>query len=235
QEKMPLIRIDMSEYQHAGQFIRFIGYGKQVGKLVKEVREQPFSVILLDEIEKAHPSIFDALLGLLDEGTLTDHFGRQTNFRNTIIIMTSNLGASNQQSLGFRATDSSEAIYHSAIRKFFRPEFINRIDQVVLFNALSRENVENILHKELKELKKREGFVKQGLELSFSERLIQHLASEGFNAKYGARPLQQTIEREVIAPMAKWVLAHEKTKNKQLHLDYDQQLLVRMNKKNKKK
>ncbi|MEM0992582.1 MAG: hypothetical protein AAGI49_06070, partial [Bacteroidota bacterium] len=100
---------------------------------------------------------------------------------------------------------------------------------------LSRENVENILHKELKELKKREGFVKQGLELSFSERLIQHLASEGFNAKYGARPLQQTIEREVIAPMAKWVLAHDKAKNKQLHLDYDQQLLVRMDKKNKKK
>ncbi|MEM9885914.1 MAG: AAA family ATPase [Bacteroidota bacterium] len=226
QEKTPLIRIDMSEFQHAGHFIRFIGYGKQVGKLVKEVREKPFAVILLDEVEKAHPSIFDALLGLLDEGTLTDHFGRQTNFRNTIIIMTSNLGASNQQSLGFRATDSNEAIYHSAIRKFFRPEFINRIDQIVFFSKLSQENVYHILLKELEELKKREGFVKQGLELFFSDALIQHLSKEGFDEKYGARPLQQTIERKVVAPMAKWVLAHKEIRNRPIYLDYDKELTI---------
>lgn len=228
QEKMPLIRIDMSEFQSANQYLRFIGYGKQVGKLVKEVREKPFAVVLLDEVEKAHPSIFDALLGVLDEGTQTDHFGRMTNFRNTIIIMTSNLGASNQQSLGFKSTDSEAAIYNSAIRKFFRPEFINRIDQVIYFNALNQKNVERILLKELEELKQREGYVKQGIRLHFSEKLIQFLAKEGFDSKYGARPLQRKIEEKITAPMAKWILENEGVKEVEVLLDYQGEVVIRL-------
>jgi len=226
QENLPLIRIDMSEYQHPNQYIRFIGYGKQVGKLVKEVREKPFAVVLLDEVEKAHPSIFDALLGLLDEGILTDHFGRQTNFRNTIIIMTSNLGASNQKPVTFASTDSTDVIYHSAIRHFFRPEFINRIDNIVFFNALNQGDIEKILLKELEELKTREGYQKQGLQLKFSKQLIQHLAKVGFNEKYGARPLQKAIEREITTPMSKWILEHNTSKNQILQLDYDNKLTI---------
>lgn len=226
QKRLPLIRIDMSEFQHAHQFLRFIGIGKEVGQLVKEVREHPFAVLLLDEIEKAHPAIFDSLLTVLDEGFLLDHFGRLTNFRNTIIIMTTNLGASNRSALGFKDTTSEAARYDAAIRQFFRPEFVNRIDHVVQFNSLNQQDVERILLKELEELKQREGYEKRNLQLSFSSNLIQHIAMVGFDPKYGARPLQRSIEHNITNPMAKWMLIHGETENKSLWLDWDNGLSV---------
>jgi len=220
QQRSPLIRIDMSEFQHVGQIARFIGAGKEVGKLVQDIRERPFSVLLLDEVEKADPAIFDAFLSILDEGMLVDAFGRITNFRNTIIIMTTNLGASNRQSIGFGSGMPDEATYNSAISKYFRPEFVNRIDSVVMFNPLNSEHIHAITIKELNELKQREGFVKIGLELEFSENLLRHLAIIGFDERYGARPLQRAIEQEIVSPLARWILENPTVKNKVLELDY---------------
>ncbi|MEM7104502.1 MAG: AAA family ATPase [Bacteroidota bacterium] len=224
QKQNPLIRIDMSEFQHPSQINRFIGAGREVGKLVQDIRERPFSVLLLDEVEKADPSVFDALLTVLDEGILVDAFGRITNFRNTIIIMTTNLGASNRKSIGFSESDSPK--YQSAINAFFRPEFVNRIDSVVMFNALNAENIREITAKELDEVKLREGFVKKGLKLKFTKQLSDHIASAGFDERYGARPLQRAIEEEVIAPLARWLLDNPKIKNCELTIDFDKTLLV---------
>ncbi len=226
QRQSPLVRIDMSEFQHPGTIYRFIGTGKEVGKLVQEIRERPFSVLLLDEIEKAHPAIFDALLTVMDEGVLVDAFGRVTNFRNTVIIMTSNLGASNQKSIGFGQEDTGK--YDSAIDKFFRPEFINRIDQTVIFNSLKEADIYQITKIELAKLNKREGISKRGIKLTFTEQLCEHLSNVGFDELYGARPLQRAIEDEVVAPLSKWLLANKQARNRKLTLDYAYGLLVRI-------
>ena len=227
QQQSPLIRIDMSEFQHPGMIHRFIGSGKQVGKLVQLVREKPFSVLLLDEVEKADSSIFDALLTVLDEGRLVDAYGRVTSFRNTIIIMTTNLGASSQKSIGFSDHSSNETKYLSAISRFFRPEFVNRVDSIVFFDPLDKEAIQQITQKELSDLKRREGFVKRGLDLQFSNTLIEYLATMGFDIKHGARPLQRAIETTLVNPLANWLLQHPNTKNKTLNLDYDNGLKIR--------
>ncbi len=230
QVKTPLIRIDMSEFRYPGQIVQLIGAGRQVGKLVQEVRERPFAVLLLDEVEKAHPSVFDALLTVLDEGRLVDAYGRLTHFRNVIIIMTSNLGASNQRSLGFKDTESASTKYMSAIGQFFRPEFVNRIDGVVMFNSLTEENIQHITHKELEELSKREGFTKNNIKLEFDESIISQIASTGFDERYGARPLQRAVEREVTAPLANWMLEKGKVENCTLSLKYSDRLEVDISK-----
>ena len=228
QKRSPLIRIDMSEFQHPSQIARFIGSGREVGKLVQEIRERPFSVLLLDEVEKAAPSIFDALLTVLDEGMMVDAYGRVTNFRNTIIIMTTNLGASNQGSIGFSTKIDDESAYLSAIGNYFRPEFVNRIDQIVSFNALTADNIREITVKELNDLRKREGFVKRNLQLEFSKELIHELAKAGFDERYGARPLQRAIEQSLIAPLAKWMLEHSSIKNRTIYLDYTNELKIKI-------
>ena len=217
QRRSPLVRIDMSEFQHPAQLARFIGHGNQPGKLVQDIREKPFSVLLLDEVEKADPSVFDALLGVLDEGILVDAFGRQTHFRNAIIIMTSNLGASSRQALGFGANQGPD--YEAAIARFFRPEFVNRIDHILNFKALSQSDIEAITRKELAELGSREGFEKRGLSVDFGPRLIARLIAKGFDARYGARPLQRSIETELIAPLAHWLLKHPQVKQGKLSVE----------------
>ena len=227
QKKSPLIRIDMSEFQHPSMIYRFIGSNREVGKLVQAVREKPFSVLLLDEAEKADASIFDALLSVLDEGMLTDAYGRVTSFRNTIIILTTNLGASNQQSIGFGSTESDDKKYMSAIEKFFRPEFVNRIDRIVYFNPLDKAAIEKITLKEVAELNQREGFVKRGIHLQFEESLIAFLATIGFDARYGARPLQRAVKAQVINPMANWLLNHPTVRNQTLSLSYQEGLKVK--------
>ncbi|MCB0634870.1 MAG: ATP-dependent Clp protease ATP-binding subunit, partial [Lewinella sp.] len=226
QKKSPLIRIDMSEFQHPGQLSRLIGSGREVGQLVKEVRERPFAVILLDEIEKAAPSIFDALLTLLDEGLMVDAFGRLTDFRNTIIIMTSNLGASTTPAIGFQGTDRESTTYRSAIEKHFRPEFINRIDSVVYFNSINSEDLRKITLKELKDLSTREGFTKRNLQLIFNDPLVDHLVSIGFDKRYGARPLQRAIEQAIVKPMSYWLLEHNTDKATKLQLNWDGRLII---------
>ena len=227
QKQSPLIRIDMSEYQHPGQITRFIGSGRGTGELIKDIRERPFSVLLLDEVEKADSSIFDALLSILDEGMLVDAYGRTTNFRNTIIIMTSNLGANNKQSISYVDMSSDESNYQSAIERHFRPEFVNRIDGMVMFRSLTEKNVREITLKELEELKQREGFTKKRLNIHFSERVVDYLVSIGFDERYGARPLQRAIEQHLVSPIAQWLLENNQLENKLLMIDYQQVITIR--------
>lgn len=227
QKQSPLIRIDMSEFQYSGQIRRFIGSGKEPGKLIQDIRERPFSVLLLDEVEKASPSIFDALLTVLDEGLLVDAFGRVTNFRNTIIILTTNLGASNRQSIGFQSLSEKDTTYLTAINSFFRPEFVNRIDGIVMFNSLSQKDIYSITLKELSELKTREGFVKRNIDVQFSEKLAEYLAKSGFDERYGARPLQRMLEQTVVNPLANWLLQHPAIKNRKIFVDYDKEVFIK--------
>jgi len=226
QQKTPLIRIDMSEYQYAFQMERLIGSGREPGQLVKEVREKPFSVLLLDEIEKADPAIFDALLAVLDEGMLVDGFGRVTHFKNTIIIMTSNLGASGRRNVSFSETTSAENRYLSAILQHFRPEFVNRIDSLVVFDELSKAGIRDLARRELRELSKREGFTKKKIQLHFSERLLDYLGAIGFDERYGARPMQRAIEQGIIGPLALWLLENPDKSNHTLSIDYEGGIVI---------
>ncbi len=206
----PLIRLDMSEFQHPAQVERLIGSGTgDPGKLVQHVRERPFSVVLLDEIEKAHPLFFDALLTVMDEGRLVDAYGRLTDFRNTIVVMTTNLGTRRTGSLGFGRADDAGRI-ESDIRAFFRPEFYNRIDQVVQFRALDEAAVKGIARKELAAVARREGFEKRKLAIEFDEAVVALVAEAGFDPVYGARPLQRVIEKSVVGPLARWLLKSPK-------------------------
>jgi len=182
---------------------------------------------LLDEVEKADPSIFDALLGLLDEGVLVDAYGRETNFRNTIVIMTSNLGASSRSVPGFGDKNPDAAAYRSAIERHFRPEFVNRIDELVIFESLNAEDILKITRKELEEIKNREGFKKRGLEVQFQPALIDHLGQIGFDERYGARPLQRALEDHVVMPVARWMLQHAPDRSGRLVIGWsDQQLTI---------
>lgn len=220
QRKSPMVRIDMSEFQMPGQLSRLIGDRYETGQLVKEIRERPFAVLLLDEIEKAHPSIYDALLTVLDEGIMADAVGRETDFRNTIIIMTTNLGAQSRKSMGYRDATSSDARFRAAIDNFFRPEFVNRIDHLVLFNALGREDIRKIAAKELQELQNREGIAKYGISLHYSDNLIDYLTSIGFDERFGARPLQRAMEDHIVHPLSRWLLKHPSEKPRTLKLDF---------------
>lgn len=216
QTTQPLIRLDMSEFQHPGQIYRLIG---SEGKLVSQVREKPFSVVLLDEIEKANPAIFDALLTVLDEGILVDDTGRLTDFRNTIIIMTSNLGSKRGSSLGFRNYQGED--YEMDIRNFFRPEFFNRIDMCLVFQPLQEETIRKIAKLELEQIAQRDGIRQRKLKLLFSDSLIDFIAEKGFDPKYGARPLQREVERLVIAPMARMLVGRPDLKEQEVMVDFD--------------
>jgi ATP-dependent Clp protease ATP-binding subunit ClpC len=187
---------------------------------IQRARRQPFCVVVFDEIEKAAPEVFDVLLGLLDEGRLTDRFGRVTNFRSAIIVLTSNLGASSADALGFAQEDAGPA-YDSAVMKFFRPEFFNRLDGVITFEALTPANVRKIAEKQLADLNQREGLRFAGLRLEWTERVAAVIAHEGYDRRFGARPLQRTLERLVVTPLARWRVAHPVVRDVTLHLDLD--------------
>ena len=227
QTHTPLVRIDMSEFQYPSQIDRFIGSDTGEGQLTKEIRERPFSVLLLDEIEKANPAVFDVLLSLLDEGVMVDAFGRVTSFRNAIVIMTSNIGASAHGNLQLGKKDDDRQRFYSAIASFFKPEFFNRIDHIVVFDKLSQEAIRAIAEIELNRIREREGIRKRKLTLQFSDGLFDFIASNGFNEKYGARPLQRLIDQRIIAPLAHWLIAHPEVNNAQLVLDYEEEFLVR--------
>ncbi len=229
QRKNPLVRIDMSEFQYPYQIDRIIGANSEVSKLVQEIRERPFSVLLLDEIEKAHPAIYDVLLNLLDEGVLTDAYGRVTNFRNTVIIITTNLGASNRKAIGFVDKEAEDARYNAAINFFFRPEFVNRIDGIVLFKSLEEDSIQKIALKELQGLNEREGIQKRNLKLEFTEALQQYVCSKGFDIRFGARPLQRAIEDDVVYPFSRWLLKNQNVTDRKLLLDYHNYMRLTVN------
>jgi ATP-dependent Clp protease ATP-binding subunit ClpC len=213
-----LLRLDMSEYAGYNAVERLLGPPDgEPGLLVRRLRQQPFSMVLLDEIEKASADVFDLLLGALDEGRLTDRYGRTTWFRSSVIIMTSNLGADEQRSLGLVQSDAPR--YEDVSRKFFRPEFFNRLDEVVTFQPLGPETIHAITTKELNEIAEREGIRRMGLSLGWTDRLVAHLAHVGFDARYGARPLQRVMERSVVAPLARFLLEHPTLRNAALTAD----------------
>ncbi len=211
-----LIRLDMSEYAMPGAADHFTGANVPGGsELIRRVRSQPFVVILLDEIEKASADIFDMLLGLLDEGRMTDSSGRQTDFRSTILIMTSNLGTRTQDPVGFGDAPTTSDI--SALRRFFRPEFLNRVDDVVAFSHLQPAQMLEITSKELAALADRAGLSDRGLSLSWDDEVVAYLADKGYERAYGARNLQRVLELEVVVAIASFLLATP-TSNRTVHL-----------------
>lgn len=220
-----LLRLDMSEYSGPGAPERFLGTPLAPADWIVKLRQQPFTVLLLDEIEKADPEIFDTLLAVFDEGRLTDTWGRVTWFRSAVIIMTSNLGAAS--GAGFGLIPSAAPAYEGEVRSFFRPEFFNRIDAVVTFDPLSGETVKAIARKELADLAKREGFTARNLRLTWSDALVDHLAREGFDSHYGARPLQRTIEKEVVAPLARYLVENPTLRDRDIRLDFTNRLILR--------
>ncbi len=204
-----LTRLDMSEYADAGAVQRLIGGGPDAeGLLTAKVREQPFAVILLDEFEKAHPLLFDLLLQVLGEGRLTDAAGRLADFCNTVVIMTSNLGAESFQQgpLGLvrNAGDRGATREHfeSAVRRFVRPELFNRIDRIVSFAPLDQETVCRIAERQLELVRQRDGVHFRGVTLGIAPEIALHLARQGYDPRYGARPLKRALERELLAPLA---------------------------------
>ena len=215
-----LVRLDMSEYGGVGAAHRLLQNSQsRAADWIERVRRQPFCVVLFDEIEKAAPEVFDVMLGLLDEGRLTDRFGRVTWFRSAIILMTSNLGASATTAAGFGA--DSQPSYEAEVSKFFRPEFFNRLDGVVTFKPLALEEVESIARKELADLAMREGLASANIQVTWSEELVVTLAREGYDHRFGARPLQRVIENRVAVSLARWRVANPKARNRTLHVGLD--------------
>ncbi|MDX1939006.1 MAG: AAA family ATPase, partial [Saprospiraceae bacterium] len=205
-----LLRFDMNEYIDGTAVQRLIGdFYNPEGQLTGKVRYRPFGVLLLDEIEKAHPKVHDLLLQLLDEGRLTDSLGRTVDFSNTIIIMTTNLGAREiGLQLGFNALPEREAdIYRKAVENFFRPEFINRIDDILIFNPLELEHILNIARLQIRELLQRDGFVRRTTILNISKDALEWVARRGFDARMGGRALKRQIERDLTTLSAEQLIA----------------------------
>ncbi|MGB3608692.1 ATP-dependent Clp protease ATP-binding subunit [Psychroserpens sp.] len=231
-----LVRIDMSEYMEKFAISRligappgYVGY-EEGGQLTEKVRRKPYAVILLDEIEKAHPDVFNMLLQVLDDGYLTDSLGRKIDFRNTIIIMTSNIGARKLkdfgQGVGFgtaakaaQATDNTRSIIENALKKAFAPEFLNRIDDVMVFNALEREDIDKIIDIELAQLIKR---IKDlGYELKLSKTAKDYIADKGFDKEYGARPLKRAIQKYIEDALAEEIINSQLKEGDTILMDLD--------------
>lgn len=219
QQRDRLIRLDMSEYASYDAAQRLVMRPDgEPSHLIEALRRQPLSVVLFDEIEKASHEVFDVLLGLLDEGRLTDRFGRVTSFRCAIVIMTSNLGSDRQRSIGF--DKQKDVPYDKEVREFFRPEFFNRLDGVVIFDPLTQETSRRICERELQLLNSREGLQRRSITLKWTQSLVDQIIARGFDARYGARPLQRTIERLVAGPVAQWIVTQSPLAGSEILLDW---------------
>ncbi len=212
-----LVRFDMSEYAYPGSAARLVGGAHGAGDLTKRIREQPFCVLLFDEIEKANPEVFDVLLQVLGEGRLTDGTGRTVQFTHAIIIMTSNLGASQKESIGLRGQESTQMRgqelahhYREAARIFFRPEFINRIDFMIPFHSLGADSVRKIARRMLGSALDREGLSRRNIEVSYREEVLDLLMEHGFEPRYGARPMKRAVEQHVLVPLSRRLVRRAK-------------------------
>lgn len=232
-----LIRIDMSEYMEKFAISRligappgYVGY-EEGGQLTEKVRRKPYSVILLDEIEKAHPDVFNMLLQILDDGFITDSLGRKIDFRNTIIIMTSNIGARQLKDFGSgvgfgtaaksaQADEHAKSVIESALKKTFAPEFLNRIDDVIVFNALEREDIHAIIDIELSKLLGRISDL--GYTLILSDKAKDFIADKGFDKKYGARPLKRAIQKYIEDSLAEEIVNSKLAEGDSIHMDLDE-------------
>ena len=228
-----MTRIDMSEYQEKHAVSRlvgappgYVGY-EEGGQLTEAVRRKPYSVVLLDEIEKAHPDTFNILLQVLDEGRLTDNKGRVADFRNTIIIMTSNMGAHIiQENLGRIETKSQSTVLENTkrevlnlLKQTIRPEFLNRIDEIVMFTPLSQEEVRQIVNHQLKKLI--DLLEKKNIRLEFNDNVIDHLATLGYEPQFGARPIKRLIQRKILNELSKKILSGELVANDSISIDFE--------------
>ena len=226
-----LIRVDMSEYMEKHSVARligappgYVGY-EEGGYLTEQVRRKPYSVILLDEVEKAHPDVFNILLQVLDDGRLTDGQGRTVDFKNTVVVMTSNIGSQHIQELGADAPyEAVKAAVMSDVKDYFRPELINRIDEVVVFHALGQAHIRRIAEIQLGSLKKR--LAAQDLRLEVSEAALDVLAQAGFDPIYGARPLKRAIQSEIENPLAKALLEGKYAAGSTIKVEADGDTLV---------
>jgi ATP-dependent Clp protease ATP-binding subunit ClpB len=237
-----MTRIDMSEYQERHAVSRligsppgYVGY-EEGGQLTEAVRRKPYSVVLLDEIEKAHPDVFNILLQVLDDGRLTDNKGRTVNFKNTIIIMTSNIGShliqENFDKLNERNKDEvlakTKNEVYDLLKKSIRPEFLNRIDEVIMFEPLSREDVTQIVRLQFEKIQKQ--LAEQGLRITASEEAIEWLAQLGYDPHFGARPVKRVMQKQVLNELSKQLLAGKVDKDHEIVLDMFDSKFVFMNK-----
>jgi ATP-dependent Clp protease ATP-binding subunit ClpC len=233
-----LIRIDMSEYMEKFAVSRLIGAPPgyvghdEGGQLTEKVRRKPYSVVLLDEIEKAHPEVFNLLLQVLDDGQLTDSLGRKVNFKNTIIIMTSNTGSRQLKEFGTgvgfntktresKGQQESNSVIDKELKKKFAPEFLNRIDDVVMFNSLVKEDINKIIGIELEKLVDR--VQKMEFELEITDGATDYIASQGFDPEYGARPLKRAIQKHVEDVLTEEIIQQNPEKMSKLLLDYNKE------------
>lgn len=215
-----MVRLDMSEYMEKHSVSRltgpppgYVGYDEG-GQLTEAVRRRPYSVVLFDEVEKAHPDVFNVLLQILDDGRLTDGRGRVVSFRNTVILMTSNLGSQYIQMADDLESPEVKENINSALLGHFRPEFLNRIDDIITFHRLGREHIGNIVKIQLKKLAKL--VEDQKLFLEVTEEAIDVLCEEGYDPAFGARPLKRAIQRLVQDPLSKRILAGTYTKGSKI-------------------
>ena len=233
-----LIRIDMSEYMEKFSVSRligappgYVGY-EEGGQLTEKVRRKPYSVILLDEIEKAHPDIYNILLQVLDDGVLTDGLGRKIDFKNTLIIMTSNIGVRQLKEfgdgVGFATAakvqsqeENNKAVIEKALKRTFSPEFLNRIDDVIIFNSLTKENIFSIIDILMKKVYAR--LATLGLQLEVTEAAKTFIAEKGYDIQFGARPLQRSIQKYLEDPLAEEILNHKVAEGDQLVAHFDEQ------------
>jgi len=230
--------MDMSEYMEKFSVSRlvgappgYIGY-EEGGQLTEKVRRKPYSVILLDEIEKAHPDVFHLLLQVLDEGQLTDSLGRRVDFRNTIIIMTSNIGSRQikdfGQGVGFSTKAKQESASHhtksviqNALKRSFAPEFLNRLDDVVIFNSLTKEDIYKIIDIELRGLYKRVDNL--GFSVEISKDAKEYITEKGFDVNFGARPLKRAIQKYLEDPMAEVIIKTSIKEGEILKVSYNKE------------
>jgi ATP-dependent Clp protease ATP-binding subunit ClpB len=236
-----LTRIDMSEYQERHAVSRlvgappgYVGY-EEGGQLTEAVRRKPYSVVLLDEIEKAHPDVFNILLQVLDDGRLTDNKGRTVNFKNTIIIMTSNIGSHLiQENFEQFSEENRENILlktrnevYELLRKTIRPEFLNRIDETIMFEPITRENMNKIVEIQLNYIIK--NLAELEIKLSVSEEAIDWISQLGFDPQFGARPVKRVIQKQVLNELSKAILAGKVRKDQSIQLDMFENKLVFIN------
>ena len=236
-----MTRIDMSEYQERHSVSRlvgappgYVGYDEG-GQLTEAVRRKPYSVILLDEIEKAHPDVFNILLQVLDDGRLTDNKGRTADFRNSIIIMTSNMGSHLIQEAFTEALEKNDTVPELTIDRVrtdvmellktqLKPEFLNRIDEIVLFEPLSRSDINQIVDMQLQSLRKL--LSHNGIELNYTEQARDLIATIGYDPVYGARPVKRTIQREVVGELSKRILAGKVNREHPITISADNNSLL---------
>jgi ATP-dependent Clp protease ATP-binding subunit ClpC len=238
-EEDALVQIDMSEYGEKFNVSRlvgappgYVGY-EEGGQLTEKIRRRPYSVVLLDEIEKAHPDVFNILLQVMEDGCLTDSFGRKVDFRNTIIIMTSNIGADlirKQGDLGFKP-QNEEWTFNSLktklldeVKRFFRPEFLNRVDDVIVFHQLTKEHLHCIIDIELRDLQKR--LEDKKIELQLSPEAVEFLIQKGFDPVFGARPIKRAIQKYIENVLSEDILGGKLTEGAKIKADLRGELLI---------